>query len=72
MNRTSIVTTLACTFALGLAACESEGPGERIGEEVDEAADTIRHGEESTANQVDDAVDEMREGARETAEEMQQ
>lgn len=43
-----------------LAACERQGPLERFGEEVDEAVDTVRDGEESTANKIDDAVDELR------------
>ena len=58
------------SLVLGLAAgCEKEGTLERAGEEVDEAVDTMRNGEESTSTQVDDAVDEVREGARETTEE---
>jgi hypothetical protein len=60
---------LAAAFSLGLAACEKEGTVERAGEEVDEAVDTMKHGEESTATKVDDTVDEMREGAREAKEE---
>ncbi len=51
----------ACATSVGLAACEKEGPLERAGEEVDEAIDTVRDGEESTSNKVDDAVDELRE-----------
>jgi predicted small lipoprotein YifL len=61
---------LACVFSLGLAACEKKGPVEQAGEEVDEAIDTMRHGEESTENKVDDAVDEMREGASDATEEL--
>jgi hypothetical protein len=60
---------LAAAFSLGLAACEKEGTVERVGEEVDEAVDTMKHGEESTATKIDDTVDEMREGAREAREE---
>ena len=52
---------MAVTTALGLAACEKQGPLEKAGEEVDEAVDTIKNGgEESTASKVDDAVDEAR------------
>lgn len=61
MNTRVVWAALAATAALGLAACEKQGPVERAGEEVDEAVDTIKHGgEESTANKVDDAVDEAR------------
>ena len=62
MNLKLILAALAATAAIGLAACEKQGPLERAGEEVDEAVDTIKNGgEESTANKVDDAVDELKE-----------
>jgi hypothetical protein len=62
MNPRVIWAALAATAAIGLAACEKQGPVERAGEEVDEAVDTIKNGgEESTANKVDDALDEARE-----------
>lgn len=53
-------------IALGLTAllavgCEKKGPVEQAGEEVDEAIDTMKRGEESTATKVDDAVDELKE-----------
>jgi hypothetical protein len=52
---------LAATAAVGVTACEKQGPVERAGEEVDEAVDTIKNGgHESTANKVDDALDEAR------------
>ena len=61
MNLRVVWVALAATAALGVAACEKQGPVERAGEEVDEAVDTIKHGgEESTANKVDDALDEAR------------
>ena len=52
---------LACAVSLGLSACEKQGPLEQAGEEVDEAVDTVKNGEESTSNKVDDAVDELKE-----------
>ena len=62
MNLRMVWAALAVTAAIGVAACEKQGPVERAGEEVDEAVDTIKNGgEESTANKVDDAVDEARE-----------
>jgi predicted small lipoprotein YifL len=62
MNLKLVWATLAATAAIGVAACEKQGPLERTGEEVDEAVDTIKNGgEESTANKVDDAIDEARE-----------
>lgn len=62
MKSRIVWAALAATAAIGLAACEKEGPIERAGEEVDEAVDTIKNGgEESTANKVDDTLDEARE-----------
>lgn len=69
MNMKSIwLAALACTLSLGLAACEKKGPLEQAGEEADEAIDTIKHGEESTASKVDDAIDEAREAAEDAKE----
>jgi predicted small lipoprotein YifL len=59
--RTLWLAPLACAMSLGLAACENKGPLEQAGEEIDEAVDTMKHGEESTSNKLDDAVDELRE-----------
>ena len=65
------LAALAAALAIGVAACEKKGPVEQVGEEVDEAVDTIGNGgEESTATKVDDAVDEAREGAENAAEEV--
>jgi hypothetical protein len=59
---------LAATAALGVAACEKQGPLEKAGEEVDEAVDTVKNGgEESTATKVDDALDETREAAEDAS-----
>lgn len=49
---------LSLLLGLGLSACE-KGPAEQTGEEIDEAVDTIKRGEESTKNKIDDAVDEF-------------
>jgi hypothetical protein len=69
MNIKVLWAALAATAALGMAACEKQGPVERAGEEVDEAVDTIKNGgEESTANKVDDKLDEAREAAEDARE----
>ena len=62
-------TALAAALSLGLGACEREGPLERAGEEVDEAVDTMREGEESTSNRADDVIDEAREGVNDAVDE---
>jgi len=71
MIRNATLAALVAVISLGMAACEKKGPVEQLGEEVDEAVDTIKSGgEESTANKVDDAVDEAREGVENAAEEI--
>jgi len=58
-------------YALCLMGCKEQGPLERAGEEIDEAADTIKNGgKESTATKVDDAIDEARAGAKDAAKEL--
>ena len=55
--------------ALAVAGCEKKGPLEQAGEEVDEAIETVKQGEEPTSAKVDDAIDEAREGVEETVDE---
>lgn len=59
-NKGYLVVLLAPLLAMGLAACEKKGPLEQAAEEVDEAIDTAKRGEESVATKVDDAIDELR------------
>lgn len=66
MTKNVILLAALASLTLGMAACEKKGPVEQMGEEVDEAVDTLKHGEESTTNKLDDAADEVR-GAAENA-----
>jgi predicted small lipoprotein YifL len=59
-NKGYITVLLAAVLAVGLAACEEKGPVEQAAEEIDEAVDTAKRGEESVATKVDDAVDDIR------------
>ena len=52
------------------AACEKQGPLQRIGEEVDEAVEDVKNGGETTGNKVDDAVDDVRDGINDAADEI--
>lgn len=62
MNKKGYLAVIAgAVLAAGLAACEKKGPVEQLGEEVDEAVETVKDGGESVATKVDDAVDELRE-----------
>jgi hypothetical protein len=60
-SRSGMIIAAACVLGIGLSACEKQGPLERAGEEIDEAVDTMKRGEESTATKIDDAIDELRE-----------
>jgi hypothetical protein len=64
----NILVPLAFLFVL--AACEKQGPLERVGEEVDEAVEDVRNGGETAGNKVDDAADEVRDGVNDAADEL--
>lgn len=68
----AVIAASAVALLLGVAACEREGPAERVGEEIDETANAIKDGGESAADAVDDAMDELREGAEDAADEIKQ
>lgn len=70
MIRTTLWSALICSIALSMGACEKKGPVEQAGEEIDEAIDTAKRGEESPETKMDDAMDEVREGAQETSDEL--
>jgi len=40
--------------ALGISACDSDGPMEEAGEEIDEAAEEVEDSAEDTADEIDD------------------
>jgi hypothetical protein len=58
-------------FAIGLLGCEREGPLERFGEEIDEAAENVREGGETVGNKIDDAADDIRDGVEDAREELE-
>lgn len=65
----NLMVTMAFASVLALAACEKKGPLEQAGEEVDEAIETVKQGEEPTEAKVDDVIDEAREGVEEIKDE---
>ena len=67
MKHTTLISALAGALVLGPAGCEQQGTAERVGEEVDEAVDTMKRGEESPATKVDDALDRARDDVEEAA-----
>ena len=65
MIRKTALAALIVSTALGLMACEKQGPPERVGEEVDEAVNTIKNGGHETAgDKLDDAGDKIRDAAQ--------
>jgi hypothetical protein len=70
MNRTIVLAAVSALLALPLVACDNKGPAAQVGEEIDEAVDTVKNGGESTASKVDDAVDDVREGVKDAVEEV--
>ena len=63
LNKFFLAACCAMWLAL-LPACKQQGPLERAGEEVDEAARTVKNGKESTADKLDDAADEVRDAVK--------
>lgn len=58
MVRARLNAVLAGLFVLGLSACEREGPAERAGEKIDEAAGEVREGVENAAEEAKDAAED--------------
>jgi hypothetical protein len=63
--RTSIASALLAILALGVTACEQEGPAERAGKKIDESV-------EAAKDSVADAAEEAEEQAREVKEEAEE
>jgi len=67
LTRTSLIALIAGMFAVGISACEDEGPAERAGETVDEAieetGDTMEEAAESAEDAAEEAGDELEEAA---------
>ncbi len=73
-HRPGHIAVLCCMtlLTIGLAACKEKGPVEQMGEEVDEAVDTVKRGHESPATKADDAVDDLRKGAKDAAQDLKE
>jgi hypothetical protein len=63
---------LVGTLLAGGVSCRDEGPAERAGRSVDEAAEDLREGSQEAAEEVREGVDEAAEETREAAEEAQE
>lgn len=57
MNRSKSLAALAAiAFAFGLAACQKEGPMEKAGKSVDNAAAKVGESVEKAGDKIQDAV----------------
>jgi hypothetical protein len=71
MIRKTVLLALMATFGLGLAACEKQGPAERMGEKVDHAVDTVKNGgKEPVGDKVEDAAHDVKDGVKDAAEDV--
>ena len=69
MIRNIAFAALLGSLVLGISACEKQGPGEKVGEEVDEAVSTMKNGgKETVGTKIDDAADHVREDAKDIGE----
>lgn len=58
MKRTRLLCLMIALAALpAIGACEKEGPAERAGKKIDEAAEKAADSAEDAADRVEDAVD---------------
>ncbi|WP_018410544.1 hypothetical protein [Methyloversatilis thermotolerans] len=60
MNARLTTLTLASILALGLMACEKEGPAERAGKAVDEAVEEAGDKLDDAREKARDAIDDAR------------
>lgn len=51
------LTALMFVLMFGLAACEEDGPAERFGENMDEAADELGDAARDTGDDIEDTFD---------------
>jgi hypothetical protein len=42
IGRGMVAAVAICTLVVGLAGCKKEGPGERVGKEIDKAGDKVK------------------------------
>jgi len=69
LTRTSLIALLAGMFAIGISACEDEGPVEKAGEAVEETGDTIEEAADDAEGAAEEAGDELEEAADRVEEE---
>jgi len=61
LTRISLTALLAGVFAVGISACEDEGPAEKAGEQVDEAIEETGDTMEEAGGELEEAADTVEE-----------
>ena len=65
LTRISLTALLAGVFAVGISACEDEGPVEKAGEQVDEAieetGDAMEEAGDEAGGELEEAADRVEE-----------
>lgn len=70
IRKTALIALLA-TFAVGLAACEKQGPAERVGEKIDHTVDAAKNGgKEPVGDKIEDAAHDVRDGVKDAADDV--
>ncbi|MFG6179369.1 hypothetical protein ACGTN6_19185 [Halomonas sp. THAF12] len=69
IQRKLALATFLGMMAMGLAACEEEGPAEQAGENVDQAMDEAGESIDESMDQAGEAVEEMGENVEQAADE---
>ena len=67
--RTRLGAVIAVSaLLLAVPGCREEGPVERAGQKIDEAVETLRHGDEGPVEEAGRKIDETAEDVKETVE----
>lgn len=59
MRNTHLTVLVVMLMALGLGACEREGPAERGGEQMDESTERAGEAMEEAGDEAEDEVEDM-------------
>ncbi|HKA15913.1 MAG TPA: YtxH domain-containing protein [Myxococcota bacterium] len=69
-SRISLVAGIAAALSFaGVAGCHEEGPAEKAGRAIDEAAENVQEGADDLANQAGEAADQAIDKAKEATKE---
>lgn len=75
MNRNlvnNLLISLIVLFAIGITGCEQEGPMEKAGKEIDQAAKDVGKATEEAMKDADKALDDAKQKVEETINEQKE